>query len=104
MLHFRESRVVLVVLTSTASVGLYAIQLAVCPVRPGKANTEYVTANTHVTGVLVWTAFLKDHSYGKFHWPVSTSLTVLIPVLSMIRPQKMTMSWPASCSKICPRG
>lgn len=178
MLHFRESRVVLVVLTSTASVGLYAIQLAViygldvittcsphntdlvrsygakhvfdyndpkviekitqaapdlqyifdtigtttssglssqafgdregsrrlCTVRPGKANTEHVTANTHVTDVLVWTAFLKDHSYGKFHWPVSTSLTVLIPVLSMIRPRKMTISWPASCSKIYPRG
>ncbi|KAF4761382.1 hypothetical protein N7455_003289 [Penicillium solitum] len=42
-----------------------------CTVRPGKANTEHVTANTHVTDVLVWTAFLKDHSYGKFHWPAS---------------------------------
>lgn len=39
--------------------------------RPGKANTEQVTANTHVTDVLVWTAFLKDHRYGEFHWPVS---------------------------------
>ncbi|CAG8240744.1 unnamed protein product [Penicillium salamii] len=42
-----------------------------CTVRPGKANTEYVTANTHVTDVLVWTAFLKDHGYGEFHWPAS---------------------------------
>lgn len=75
-----------------------------CTVRPGKANTEYVAANTHVTDVLVWTAFLKDHGYGEFHWPVSNSLVILIPVLIMIRPRKMTMSWPASCSKICPRG
>ncbi|CAG7933021.1 unnamed protein product [Penicillium olsonii] len=42
-----------------------------CTVRPGKANTEQVTANTHVTDVLVWTAFLKDHGYGEFHWPAS---------------------------------
>ncbi|CAI7641451.1 unnamed protein product [Penicillium bialowiezense] len=42
-----------------------------CTVRPGKANTEQVTANTHVTDVLVWTAFLKDHGYGTFHWPAS---------------------------------
>lgn len=37
-----------------------------CTVRPGKANTEKVTANTHVTDVLVWTAFLEDHAYGDF--------------------------------------
>ncbi|CAL5866808.1 uncharacterized protein PFLUO_LOCUS1018 [Penicillium psychrofluorescens] len=42
-----------------------------CTVRPGKANTEHVAPNTHVTDVLVWTAFLKDHSYGTFHWPAS---------------------------------
>ncbi|PLB53776.1 putative zinc-binding dehydrogenase family oxidoreductase [Aspergillus steynii IBT 23096] len=42
-----------------------------CTVRPGKANTENVTADTRVTDVLVWTAFLKDHRYGKFHWPAS---------------------------------
>lgn len=42
-----------------------------CTVRPGKANTENVTPNTKVTDVLVWTAFLKDHSYGEFKWPVS---------------------------------
>ncbi|KAJ5458407.1 hypothetical protein N7475_009795 [Penicillium sp. IBT 31633x] len=42
-----------------------------CTVRPGKANTEHVTAKTHVTDVLVWTAFLKNHSYGTFHWPAS---------------------------------
>ncbi|KAJ5936580.1 hypothetical protein N7466_003030 [Penicillium verhagenii] len=42
-----------------------------CTVRPGKANTEKVTPNTHVTDVLVWTAFLKDHRYAHFHWPAS---------------------------------
>ncbi|KAJ5091374.1 hypothetical protein NUU61_006244 [Penicillium alfredii] len=42
-----------------------------CTVRPGKANTEQVTGNTNVTDVLVWTAFLKDHHYGPFHWPAS---------------------------------
>ncbi|KAF4867627.1 Zinc-type alcohol dehydrogenase-like protein [Colletotrichum siamense] len=40
-----------------------------CTVRPGKANTENVTKQTKVTDVLVWTAFLKDHRYGSFHWP-----------------------------------
>ncbi|RHZ59802.1 uncharacterized protein CDV56_106190 [Aspergillus thermomutatus] len=42
-----------------------------CTVRPGKANTKGVAAGTHVTNVLVWTAFLKDHSYGEFKWPAS---------------------------------
>ncbi|KAJ5872853.1 uncharacterized protein N7529_005206 [Penicillium soppii] len=42
-----------------------------CTVRPGKAHTEQVTANTHVTDVLVWTAFLKDHAYGDYRWPAS---------------------------------
>ncbi|KAL4879944.1 chaperonin 10-like protein [Aspergillus karnatakaensis] len=42
-----------------------------CTVRPGKANTENVTSATTVTDVLVWTAFLKDHSYGEFKWPAS---------------------------------
>jgi NADPH:quinone reductase-like Zn-dependent oxidoreductase len=46
-----------------------------CTVRPGKAHTEQVTANTHVTDVLVWTAFLKDHAYGDYRWPVNTSLS-----------------------------
>ncbi|KAF7593986.1 hypothetical protein BBP40_010383 [Aspergillus hancockii] len=41
----------------------------VCTVRPGKADTEGVTENTHTTDVLVWTSFLKDHRYGNFHWP-----------------------------------
>ncbi|KAJ5513242.1 hypothetical protein N7463_002794 [Penicillium fimorum] len=39
-----------------------------CTVRPGKANTQNVLSGTHVTDVLVWTAFLKDHSYGDFRW------------------------------------
>lgn len=41
-----------------------------CTVRPGKANTENVTKQTKVTDVLVWTAFLKDHKYKDFFWPV----------------------------------
>lgn len=44
---------------------------ALCTVRPGKANTENVTSHVKVTDVLVWTAFLKEHRYGKFVWPVS---------------------------------
>lgn len=42
-----------------------------CTVRPGKANTENVAKKVRVTDVLVWTAFLKEHRYGKFVWPVS---------------------------------
>lgn len=42
-----------------------------CTVRPGKANTEGVAKHVKVTDVLVWTAFLKDHQYKEFHWPVS---------------------------------
>lgn len=42
-----------------------------CTVRPGKAHTENVTEQTKVTDVLVWTAFLKEHKYREFHWPVS---------------------------------
>ncbi|GMG47926.1 unnamed protein product [Aspergillus oryzae var. brunneus] len=42
-----------------------------CTVRPGKAFTENVTKQTKVTDVLVWTAFLKEHKYGEFYWPVS---------------------------------
>ncbi|KAK0647552.1 Enoyl reductase [Lasiodiplodia hormozganensis] len=42
-----------------------------CTVRPGKANTEEVADGVTVTDVLVWTAFLKEHSYGKFYWPPS---------------------------------
>jgi hypothetical protein len=42
-----------------------------CTVRPGKAFTENVTKQTKVTDVLVWTAFLKEHRYKDFYWPVS---------------------------------
>jgi Zn-dependent alcohol dehydrogenase len=42
-----------------------------CTVRPGKANTEGVAKHVKVTDVLVWTAFLKDHQYKDFHWPVN---------------------------------
>lgn len=46
---------------------------SLCTVRPGKANTESVSKQTTVTDVLVWTAFLKDHKYKDFFWPVSVS-------------------------------
>jgi hypothetical protein len=46
-----------------------------CTVRPGKANTESVTKQTKVTDVLVWTAFLKEHQYKEFRWPVRAHLT-----------------------------
>lgn len=42
---------------------------SLCTVRPGKANTDNVTANTKVSDVLVWTAFYKEHKYGDFKWP-----------------------------------
>jgi len=42
-----------------------------CTVRPGKANTDNVASQIAVSDVLVWTAFLKDHRYGSFYWPVS---------------------------------
>lgn len=47
-----------------------------CTVRPGKANTESVSKQTTVTDVLVWTAFLRDHRYGDFFWPVSAFLGI----------------------------
>lgn len=76
-----------------------------CTVRPGKANTEYVTANTHVTDVLVWTAFLKDHGYGEFHWPVShPPAGSRISMLTTNRPRRRIMSWPANCLNVCLRG
>ncbi|KAH8695493.1 chaperonin 10-like protein [Talaromyces proteolyticus] len=43
-----------------------------CTVRPGKACTENVTKQTVVSDVLVWTVFLKDHSYRDIlFWPAS---------------------------------
>lgn len=42
-----------------------------CTVRPGKANTDGVAKHVKITDVLVWTAFLKDHQYKEFHWPVN---------------------------------
>ena len=42
-----------------------------CTVRPGKANTEKVEKRVRVTDVLVWTAFLNDHAYKEFKYPVS---------------------------------
>lgn len=44
---------------------------SLCTVRPDKSNTDGVVEGTKVTAVLVWTAFLKKHRYGKLEWPVS---------------------------------
>ncbi|OJJ57337.1 hypothetical protein ASPSYDRAFT_58900 [Aspergillus sydowii CBS 593.65] len=57
--------------STTASHALRNGSGRLCTVRPGKAHTENVAAGTVVTDVLVWTAFLKDHSYGDFKWPAS---------------------------------
>jgi NADPH:quinone reductase-like Zn-dependent oxidoreductase len=80
-----------------------------CTVRPGKANTEGVVKHVKITDVLVWTAFLKDHQYKEFHWPVSSvciqhakaqrSLTVFICRL----PSKTT-NFLLNCSRNCPLG
>ncbi|GLA33903.1 hypothetical protein AnigIFM63309_003926 [Aspergillus niger] len=57
--------------SATASRALHPGLGNLCTVRPGKANTKNVVPGTRVTDVLVWTAFLKDHSYGEFKWPAS---------------------------------
>lgn len=44
-----------------------------CTVRPGKDFTKDVSPQTRVKDVLVWTAFLKDHQYKEFHYPVRTN-------------------------------
>ncbi|KAJ5274130.1 hypothetical protein N7505_002675 [Penicillium chrysogenum] len=55
----------------TASQALQVGVGNVCTVRPGKAHTEKVVSGCRVTDVLVWTAFLKDHTYGTFKWPAN---------------------------------
>ncbi|KAF6828330.1 Zinc-type alcohol dehydrogenase-like protein C2E1P3.01-like protein 4 [Colletotrichum plurivorum] len=55
--------------SSLASLAIGENGGTLCTVRPGKAHTAGVTKRTKVTDVLVWTAFLKDHRYGSFHWP-----------------------------------
>jgi hypothetical protein len=57
--------------SATASQAIGERGGVLCTVRPGKANTADVTERTKVTDVLVWTAFLKDHKFGEFFWPVS---------------------------------
>lgn len=57
--------------SATASKAIAESGGGLCTVRPGKTFTENVSKQTKVTDVLVWTAFLKDHRYGDFHWPVS---------------------------------
>lgn len=54
----------------TASQAITSKGGRLCTVRPGKAFTEGVSKQTTVTDVLVWTAFLKEHRYGEFFWPV----------------------------------
>lgn len=56
--------------STIASYAFYQGPGNLCTVRPGKANTENVAAGSHITDVVVWTAFPKDHGYGKFKWPV----------------------------------
>lgn len=58
--------------SATASEAICDRGGALCTVRPGKANTEGVTQRTKISDVLVWTAFLKEHKYGSFTWPVSS--------------------------------
>ncbi|PGH27450.1 hypothetical protein AJ80_00929 [Polytolypa hystricis UAMH7299] len=57
--------------SSIASRALCGEGGTLCTVRPGKTNTEDVVKGTHVTDVVVWTAFCKDISYGEFKWPAS---------------------------------
>jgi NADPH:quinone reductase-like Zn-dependent oxidoreductase len=57
--------------TSTISSRAADADATLCTVRPGQENTENVPKSVKITAVLVWTAFLKDHRYGRFHWPVS---------------------------------
>jgi hypothetical protein len=81
-----------------------------CTVRPGKANTEDVAEHVKVTDVLVWTAFLKDHQYKDFHWPVSAtvrsksgkrnSLTIFV----LCRLPSTTTNYLPSCSRNSPHG
>lgn len=57
--------------SSTASHALGEAGGTLCTVRPGKANTVDVSSQAKVTDVLVWTAFLRDHQYKDFKWPVN---------------------------------
>lgn len=63
--------------SATASQAIKESGGRLCTVRPGKANTENVSKQTTVTDVLVWTAFLKDHTYGQFFWPVGIPISTL---------------------------
>jgi len=75
-----------------------------CTVRPGKANTEGVVKHVKITDVLVWTAFLKDHQYKEFHWPVShvclrSSMTKQSLIMYAQRLRSMTTNSLLSYSK-----
>lgn len=61
--------------SQVASQAIHPTGGTLCTVRPGKAFTENVTKQTKVTDVLVWTAFLKEHRYKEFSWPVNIDVT-----------------------------
>jgi hypothetical protein len=91
--------------SATASQAISEQGGGLCTVRPGKAFTENVTKQTKVTDVLVWTAFLKEHKYKEFHWPVSH-----LPILNVTdrftdqlcsRTRRITNFRPSS-SRSCP--
>lgn len=65
-----------------ASKAVQSSEGGLCTVRPGKANTENVASHVKVTDVLVWTAFLKDHAFGEFKWPVSQTHWMYTPWLT----------------------
>ncbi|KAH7376847.1 putative alcohol dehydrogenase [Plectosphaerella cucumerina] len=78
--------------SSTASKAVSGAGGILCTVRPGKAFTDSVTQQTKVTDVLVWTAFLKDHSYGDFHWPANPDDHALAAALFSELPDLLTKS------------
>lgn len=61
--------------STTASQAIHESGGTFCTVRADNTNTENVAKQAKVTNVFVWSAFLKDHHYGKLHWAVSTLRT-----------------------------
>lgn len=74
---------------------------SLCTVRPGKANTENVDPNVKISDVLVWTAFLKEHRYGNYYWPVGASLRIKLHTDMVCSPKKMITSCAPSFSRSC---
>lgn len=87
--------------SETASRAVSGDRGALCTVRPGKANTENVASHVQVSDVLVWTAFLKEHKYGKFVWPVGSQHAEGIEQVILIhfgRPLEKIMLFRLSCT------